>query len=193
MLRTWTLLKKSFWAWTNENALEWGAALAYYTAFSIAPLLVVALNIAGLFYEGDSLSYVHGHITGLVGNNAATVITTAIQSIRASDRGVFAGGVSVLMLLVGASTVFGQLQTVLNRIWGVKPEPGRFWQDLFKQRLLSFAMVIGVSFVLLVSLILNAILAMITDYSHTCYQAPTHCGRCSMLACPSRSSHFCLP
>ena len=164
MVRTWTLLKKSFWAWTNENALEWGAALAYYTAFSIAPLLVVALNIAGLFYEGDSLSYVHGHISTLVGNNAATVLTSAIQSIRSSERGALAGTVSIVMLLIGASSVFGQLQAVLNRVWGVQPKPGRFWQDLFKQRLLSLAMVIGVSFVLLVSLILSAVLAMITDY-----------------------------
>jgi membrane protein len=68
------------------------------------------------------------------------------------------------MLLIGASSVFGQLQAVLNRIWGVQPKPGHFWQDLFKQRLVSFAMVIGVSFVLLVSLILSAVLAMITDY-----------------------------
>jgi membrane protein len=141
-----------------------GAALAFYTAFSIARLLLVALNIAGLFYEGDSLSYVHGHITALVGNNAATVLTSAIQSIRSSERGTLAGIVSIVMLLIGASSVFGQLQTVLNRIWGVQPKPGRFWQDLFKQRLFSFAMVIGVSFVLLVSLILSAVLAIITDY-----------------------------
>jgi membrane protein len=164
MVRTWTLLKKSFWAWANENALEWGAALAYYTAFSIAPLLVIALSIAGIFYEGDSLSYVHGHIKGLVGENAAAILTTAIQSIRNSERGAFASGASIVMLLIGASSVFGQLQNVLNRIWGVQPKPGHYWSDLFKQRLLSFAMVIGVSFVLLVSLILSAILAMITDY-----------------------------
>lgn len=164
MRRTWTLLKKSFWAWTNENALEWGAALGYYTAFSIAPLLVVALNIAGLFYKGDSLAYVHEHIAGLVGSNAAMIITAAIQSIRSSGHGTFAGVASIVMLVVGASSVFGQLQNVLNRIWGVQPKPGHFWKDLFKQRLLSFAMVIGVSFVLLVSLILSALLAMITDY-----------------------------
>jgi membrane protein len=164
MVRTWSLLKKSFWAWANENALEWGAALAYYTAFSIAPLLVVALNIAGLFYKGDSLSYVHGHIATLVGNNAATVLTSAIQSIRQSDAGYFAGVISLLMLLVGASTVFGQLQAVLNRIWGVQPKPGHFWSDLFKQRVFSFAMVIGISFLFLVSLVLSAILAMITEY-----------------------------
>ncbi len=164
MVRTWILLKKSFLAWSNENALEWGAALAYYTAFSIAPLLLIALTITGFFYEGDSLSYIHGQIAGLVGNNAAAAITSAIQSIRSSGGGVFASVISVLLLLVGASTVFGQLQTVLNRIWGVQPKPGHFWRDLFKQRLISFAMVIGVGFVLLVSLVLSAVLAMITDY-----------------------------
>ena len=164
MLRSWVLLKKSFWAWANENALEWGAALAYYTAFSIAPLLLIALTIAGLFYEGDSLSYIHGQISLLVGPNAATVITTAIQSIRSSGSGTLTSILSVLVLMVGASTVFGQLQNVLNRIWGVQPKPGHFWRDLLKQRLLSFAMVIGVGFVLLVSLVLSAVLAMITDY-----------------------------
>jgi membrane protein len=164
MARTLVLLKKSFWAWTNENALEWGAALAYYTAFSIAPLLLIALTIAGWFYAGDSLSYVHRHIASLVGKNAATAITSAIQSIRSSHSGAVANIVGVLVLLLGASTVFGQLQAVLNRIWGLKPKEGHFWKDLFKQRLISFAMVIGVSFVLLVSLVLSAVLAMITDY-----------------------------
>ena len=164
VVRTWVLLKKSFWAWMNENALEWGAALAYYTAFSIAPLLVIALTITGVFYEGDSLSYVHDQISGLVGANAATATIGAIRSIRSSNSGTYASVISVLMLLVGASTVFGQLQNVLNRIWGVQPKPGHFWQDLLKQRILSFAMVIGVGFVLLVSLILSALLALVTDY-----------------------------
>jgi membrane protein len=163
-MRIWVLLKKSFWAWLNENALEWGAALAYYTAFSIAPLLVIALTITGVFYEGDSLSYIHSQISGLVGSNAATATIGAIRSIRSSDSGTFASFISVLMLLVGASTVFGQLQNVLNRIWGVQPKPGHFWQDLFKQRVLSFAMVIGVGFIMLVSLILSAVLTMVTDY-----------------------------
>ena len=163
-MRIWILLKKSFWAWLNENALDWGAALAYYTAFSIAPLLVIALTITGVFYEGDSLSYIHAQISSLVGSNAATAMTSAIRSIRSSESGAVASFISVLVLLVGASTVFGQLQNVLNRIWGVQPKPGHFWQDLFKQRILSFAMVIGVGFVLLVSLILSALLAMVTDY-----------------------------
>jgi len=164
MRRTWKILKQSFWAWTNENALEWGAALAYYTVFSIAPLLIIALMIVGLFYKGDSLAYVHAQIASLVGRNAADTLTSAVRSIRASGHGATAGVVGAVMLAVGASTVFAQLQAVLNRIWGVQPKPGRFWHDLIKQRLVSFAMVVGVGFVMLVSLVLSAVLTMITDY-----------------------------
>ena len=164
MRQTWRLLKKSFWAWANGNALEWGAALAYYTAFSIAPLLLIALGIVGLFYEGDSFSYVHARMANVVGRDAATVMTTAINSIQSSQHGAFANVIGILTLLVGASTVFNQLQTTLNRIWGVQPRVGHFWRDLLKQRLISFAMVVGIGFLLLVSLILSAILAAITDY-----------------------------
>jgi membrane protein len=164
MRRTWLLLKKSFWAWANENALEWGAALAYYTAFSIAPLLVISLTITGFFYQGDSLAYINQQISNLVGANAAKAVTGAIGSMRNSDGGTIASVISIVMLLIGASSVFGQLQAVLNRIWGVKPKPGSFWKDLFKQRITSFAMVIGVGFVLLVSLVLSAVLAIVTDY-----------------------------
>src|SRR5436190_19241495 len=147
MRRTWKILKHSFWDWTNENALEWGAALAYYTVFSIAPLLIIALMIVGVFYKGDSLTYVHKQIMSLVGRNAADTLTSAVRSIRTSGHGATAGVVSTVMLVVGASTVFAQLQAVLNRIWGVQPKPGRFWRDLVRQRLVSFAMVAGVGVV----------------------------------------------
>jgi membrane protein len=164
MWQMWRLLKKSFLAWANENALEWGAALAYYTAFSMAPLLLIALSIVGLFYQADSLAYIHARMASLVGSDAATVLTTGIKSIRSSQHGAVANIIGVSTLLVGASTVFSQLQTTLNRIWGVKPRAGHFWRDLLKQRLISFAMVVGIGFLLLVSLILSAILAAITDY-----------------------------
>jgi membrane protein len=157
---------KAIKAWSNENALEWGAALAYYTAFSIAPLLIIALSIVGLVYKGDSLSYIHYQIASLVGENAAGAITSAIRSIRTSEHGFAANVISVIVLLLGASSVFGQLQNALNRIWGVEPKPGHFWQDLFKQRLISFAMVLGISFLLLVSLVISAVLAAITGYFH---------------------------
>jgi membrane protein len=162
--RTWNLVVGSLSAWSSQNALEWGAALAYYTAFSIAPLLIIALSIVGLVYKGNSLSYIHDQIAGLIGNNAATAITSAIHSVRTSEHGLIASAVSIVVLLVGASSVFGELQTALNRVWGVQPKPGRFWRFFFKQRVISFAMVLGVAFLMLVSLMVSAILAAITGY-----------------------------
>ncbi len=162
--RVWKLVVGSVGAWTSENALEWGAALAYYTAFSIAPLLIIALGIVGLFYKGDSLSYIHAEMASLVGENAANAITSAIHSVRTSEHGFAANIVGVVLLLVGASSVFGELQTALNRVWGVQPKPGRFWQYFFKQRVISFAMILGISFLMLVSLLISAFLAALTGY-----------------------------
>ena len=164
MARTWTLVKGSVAAWNDQNALEWGAALAYYTAFSIAPLLIIALAIVGLFYRGDSLSYIHAQIANLIGENAATAITSAIHSVRTSEHGFAASVVSIVVLLIGASSVFGELQIALNRVWGVQPMPGRFWRYFFKQRLISFTMVLGISFLMLVSLMISAMLAAVTGY-----------------------------
>src|SRR3954470_24861451 len=127
-VRIWKLVSGSIAAWNNDNALEWGAALAYYTAFSVAPLLIISLAVVGLFYKGNSLSYIHFQIAGLVGENAADAITSTIHSARNSEHGVAAGVVSVVALLVGASSVFSELQAALNRIWGVQPKPGRFWR-----------------------------------------------------------------
>jgi len=121
MARTWTLVKGSITAWNDQNALEWGAALAYYTAFSIAPLLIIALAIVGLFYKGDSLSYIQAQIANLIGENAASAITSAIHSVRTSEHGFAASLVSIVVLLIGASSGFGELQTALNRVWGVQP------------------------------------------------------------------------
>jgi membrane protein len=162
--RFWRLLKKAGAEYGSQNALEWGAALAYYTAFSIAPLLIIALSIVGLVYKGDSVSYIHSEIAGLVGDNAANAITSAIRSVHTSEHGTIANIVSVIILLVGASSVFGQLQNALNRVWGVEPKPGHFWRDLFKQRMISFAMILGISFLMLVSLLVSAILAAVTGY-----------------------------
>src|SRR5260370_5704753 len=160
----WRIVTGSIAAWNNETALEWGAALAYYTAFSIAPLLIIALGIVGLFYKGNSLTYIHSQIAALVGENAANAITSAIHSARTSEHGLAASVIGIVILLIGASSVFGELQTALNRVWGVQPKPGRFWRFFFKQRLISFAMILGISFLMLVSLMISAILAAITGY-----------------------------
>ena len=160
----WDLTKKAFAAWNNDNTFQLGAALAYYASFSISPLLVIALAVSSVFYSGDSFSYIHSEIAGLVGDNAATAIAGAIASVRQSQHGLAATIISVVILFLGASGVFVQLQNSLNQIWGVKPKPGHFLRDFLKQRVLSFAMIIGVSFLLLVSLLLSAAVAAITAY-----------------------------
>src|SRR5207244_6863276 len=84
--------------------------------------------------------------------------------VRTSEHGIAASIVGIIILLIGASTVFGELQMALNRVWGVQPKPGHFWRNFFKQRMISFAMVFGISFLMLVSLLISAILAAVTGY-----------------------------
>jgi membrane protein len=164
LARPWKLTKRAVAAWNNDNTLPLGAALAYYATFSISPLLVIVLAVSGFFYRGDSFSYVRSEISNLVGESAATAIAGAIQSVHSSKHGFAATIFSLAILLVGASGVFVQLQNAMNHVWGVKPRPGHFVRYLLKQRLISFAMVFGVSFVLLVSLLFSALVAAITAY-----------------------------
>jgi membrane protein len=160
----WALVKKSLAAWNNDNTFQLGAALAYYASFSISPLLVIVLAVSGVFYRGDSLSYIRSEIANLVGDRAAIAITGAIESVQLSEHGLAATVFSLVILFLGASGVFVQLQNALNQIWGVKPKAGHFVRDFLKLRLISFAMILGVSFLLLVSLLLSATVAAVTAY-----------------------------
>ncbi len=164
MSKTWRLMGRAFSAWNASNALEWGAALAYYTAFAIAPLFIIALSVVGVFVKGDNVPYLQSELAELIGNSAAVAVLGAIHSIHSSVHGKLANIIGVFVLLIGASGAFVQLQTTLNRIWCVRPKPGHFWKDLVKQRLISFAMILGISFLLLVSLIISSILAAVTGY-----------------------------
>ena len=160
----WKLTKRAAVAWNNDNTLLLGSSLAYYAIFSISPLLIIAIEVIGLFYEGDSFGYIHSEIAGLVGENAATAIASTITSLHASEHGFTATVISIVLLLMGAAGVFVQLQIAMNHIWGVTPKPGHFVRDFVKQRLMSFAMILGFSFLLLVSLLISSTLAAITGY-----------------------------
>ena len=159
-----TTLKKAAAAWFNDDTFSLGAALAFYAVFSISPLLIIALSISGFFYKGESAGYIEAEIAEFIGNNAAKVITGTIESVSKSRNGSTATALSVMTLFLGASGVFVQLQSTLNRIWKVTPQPGRFFRDLLKQRLVSFAMVVAVGFLLLTSLLLSAALAALNGY-----------------------------
>jgi membrane protein len=162
----WNLLKEAFSEWQKDNVSLWAAALAYYTAFSLAPLLVIAIAIAGaVFGEEAARGEIVGQIQGLVGRQGSEAIQAMLQNAQnQAGGGIIATIIGIGALLFGASGVFGQLQEALNAIWRVQPKPGRGIKFFIQNRILSFAMVVVIGFLLLVSLILSAALAAFNSY-----------------------------
>ncbi|MGB3650431.1 MAG: YihY/virulence factor BrkB family protein [Rivularia sp. (in: cyanobacteria)] len=161
----WRLLKETFKEWNDDNASRLAAALSYYTIFSLAPLLIIAIAIAGAVFGDEAASgEIVKQIQGLVGKAGAEVIQTALQNAQKPDTRNFASIISIGVLLFGASNVFAQIQDALNTIWEVEPKPGRSFLLTLRKRFVSFAMVAGVGFLLLVSLIANTVLEAMLKY-----------------------------
>lgn len=160
------LLRETIAEWQNDKVPLLAAALAYYTVFSIAPLLIIAIAIAGAFFgEEAARGEIIDQIKGLVGQQGAEAIQSMLQNTQQpSANSGLATLFGIVTLLIGATGVFGQLQDALNIIWDVKPKPGVGLKVFLLSRLLSFAMVLVIGFLLLVSLLLSAILAAISHY-----------------------------
>jgi membrane protein len=161
----WSLTKESASQWSADFAPSMGAALAYYTIFSIAPLIIIAIAVAGFFFGADAArGEIFGQVRGLVGDQGATAIEAAVKSASQTGGGTFAAIAGVVTLLIGATSVFGELQSDLDRIWdSPKPEKSGIW-GLLRGRLLSFGMVLGIGFLLLVSLVLSAALSALGHF-----------------------------
>lgn len=161
----WDLLKETFAEWSQDKVSRLAAALAYYTVFSLAPLLIIVVAIAGLvFGEEAARGEIVGQIQGLVGKDGAEVIQTAIQNASKPAQGTIASVISIVVLLFGASGVFAELQDSLNTVWEVQPKPDRGLLNVLRTRFLSFSVVLGVGFLLIVSLVLSAVLAAISAF-----------------------------
>jgi membrane protein len=160
----WGLLSEAFNEWIEDKAPRLGAALAYYAAFSIAPLLILLVAMVGFFFKGNTLSQVQTQIAVLAGDNAAEAIVATIRGVKASRGGGTATVLSVITLIIGATGMFGQLQDAMNTIWEVTPKPRRIWMDVLRSRLLSFALVLAIGILLLCSLFLSAFLAAASRY-----------------------------
>ncbi|MEW5860950.1 MAG: YihY/virulence factor BrkB family protein [Cyanobacteriota bacterium] len=159
------LLKDTFTEWQEDKASRLAAALAYYTVFSLAPLVIIAIAIAALVFGQEAAEGgIEEQLRGLLGMQGAEAVEEMIANSRKAEQGTIATLISVGLLLFGASGVFGQLQDSLNTIWEVAPKPGRGIKGFIKDRFLSFAMVLGIGFLLLVSLILSAGLTAVGDY-----------------------------
>ena len=161
----WMLLRDSFYAWLDDNVQRLGAALAYYTVFSLAPLLIIVIAIAGLaFGQEAAQGQIMSQIEGLLGEEGAKATQAMIENARQPTAGLVAGLLGIIMLVFGATGAFAQLQDALNTIWGVTPKPGRGVLGILQDRLFSFMLVIGIGFLLLVSLVLSAALAALGKF-----------------------------
>jgi membrane protein len=158
------LFKDAFADWREDKASRLAAALAYYTVFSIPPLLVTVVAIAGTFFGAEAArGQVAAELRGLIGAQGAELLESMLETAGRSEGTGLAGALGFAVLLFGASGVFGQLQDGLNTIWEVKPKPGRGILGFVEDRFVSFTMVLGIGFLLLVSLVLGAGLAALDE------------------------------
>jgi membrane protein len=160
----WALIKESAAEWSEDRAPRLGAALAYYTVFSLVPLLMVVIAIAGfVFGEEAARGEILRQLSGLVGEKSGTLIQDMLKNASEPANGILGSAVGIGTLLLGASGVFGQLQDALNTVWEVKPKPGRGFIGMIRDRFLSLLTVVGTGFLLMASLVLSAILSAIGD------------------------------
>ena len=168
----WPLLRATLSDWYEDRAQRIGAALAYYTIFALAPGLVIVMALAGLMLGPGAERQIIGQIRELLGEQGATAIEATIQSARNETLGATGTALALVPLVFGLWGLFGELQDGLNTIWGVTPKPGRRIRDILKERFWSFTMVVGIGFVLLVSLVLSAWLAAVGTYVGSLLPAP---------------------
>lgn len=154
-----SLLSTTYNEWDKHDAQTQGAALSYFTVLSLAPLLVIAVSIAGLVFRKEAVQeQIVDQMRALVGNGA-DAIRTMLTHAQSPQSGIIATIVGFAVLLWGASGVFTQLRKALNRIWNIQPAPTAGWMGLLRQQFFSFTMVVGIGFLLLVSLLLSTFLA----------------------------------
>lgn len=153
------LLKQTFKEYNEDKVPRLAAALAYYTVFSIPPLLVIVIAIVGFFFgRSNAQDAILQQVSNLIGAQGADAIGTILMSTDDPEGGLIATIIGVVLLLLGASGVFGQLQDSLNTIWEVRPKPGQGIGAMIRKRFFTFSMVLGVGFLLLVSMVITTFL-----------------------------------
>ena len=159
----WQLLKQTGSSWLNDYAPSMGAALAYYTLFSMAPLLLIVVSVAGLLFGQDAArGEIASQLRQLIGDGGASAVQELLVSVRKPAEGTLATVVGLGLLVLGATTVFAELQDALDRIWRVPArQRASGWLSLVRARILSFGMIMAIGFLLMVSLVVSAGLAVL--------------------------------
>ncbi|MFC6101643.1 YihY/virulence factor BrkB family protein [Olivibacter domesticus] len=158
------IMKDTFNGFIDENCMKLSASLAYYTVFSLGPMLVLLISLAGIFLGQDAIEgKIFYEIKGLIGSKPALQVQEMIKNLQISGKSTTALVISIITLAVGATSVFSDIQNSINMIWHVKAKPKRGWVKLIKDRLLSSSLIISLGFLLVVSLIVNGVIIALTD------------------------------
>ena len=169
----WHLIRAAGESWVDDKAQRLGAALAFYAAFSMAPLLVIALGIAGLVFPRDAVrKHLLGELSYFLGDRGAEGVRDLLDAAQVSEQGLVATVIGLITLLIGASGAFGQLQAALNTIWQVKPKRDRAILTILRDRFVSFTLVLGTGFLLTVSLIVSTALSALGTWMGALLRLP---------------------
>lgn len=164
------LLKRTGQEWINDDAPQFGAALAYYSVFSLAPMVLLILTLLGFFFRENPAGVwnkIVEQMSYFLDQSAITVVQNIAQNIAASKKTALSGAIGIALALFGATGVFGQLQNSLNIIWGVKAKPRAGVWGFIRTRFLSFALLAGIAFLLLISLVIEAFIKAFSAYLKT--------------------------
>lgn len=159
------MLFQAYNEFLDDKGFKMAAALSYYAAFSLGPLLIIIIAIAGLVFGEEAVKgQVFLEMRNLVGSDGAVMIETIVKGASDKSTGIFAGILSIVLLILGSLGVFIELQESLNIIWGVEPKPGRGIWGFIKTRLVSFSMVVASAFLMMVSLVINSLISLLNNY-----------------------------
>ncbi|MGN6569619.1 MAG: YihY/virulence factor BrkB family protein [Flavipsychrobacter sp.] len=160
----WEVTKNTFSGFSNDKVTKLSASLAYYTVFSMGPLMVVLISLCAIFFKRDVVEgKVYATLRSFVGQDTAVQLQEIIKNAAVSNKGAIAATIGIIALLIGATTVFGEIQDSINMIWGLKVKPKRGWLKMLQNRFLSFSVIISLGFLLLVSLALSSIIEGISN------------------------------
>ncbi len=161
------LFKQTAMEWIDDGAPQLGAALAYYSVFSLAPIVLLLIAVIGILFRNDpagAWSKITDQMSYFLDKSAIEMVQQIARQVSTPTKSALGGTIGFALALFGASGVFGQLQTALNTIWGVKAKPGRSLWGFVRSRFLSFALIAGIAFLLLVSLVIEAALKAFSRY-----------------------------
>src|SRR4051812_38555192 len=161
----WSMVKQTFSEWSDDKGPRLGASLSYYTVFSLAPLLLLVISIAGLaFGQAAAEGRVYGELRGLLGPDASRFVQGVVEKASRPKHGVIGTAISLVVLLIGATGVVVELQDALNTVWKLAPRPNRGLWGAIRTRLISVGMILSLGFLLLVSLVVSTALAALTGW-----------------------------